>query len=297
MDWSTGKGKWLRIGAWALATTLIVLLLRAVDTSRLTAVMVQADERWLVLAVLSNLLIQPFAGLQWHALLPTGVSVARSRMIKLFSLTSVANNTTPALVGHATGALLIAAEPGVGKAASLSVLALDQLCVGLVKIGILMSAASLLPLPTWIHRGLGGLAIVVTALLVGAIVVASRTRHLDALRHPRRFALGLAFALCVKLSEAGAIFAVQHAFGLSVGPGGVLVVLAATSLASVVPIAPANIGAYEGATFAAYRSLGLSSEAALGIAVVQHVCQLLPAVGAGYVILSLPRFGRTKSPL
>ena len=55
------------------------------------------------------------------------------------------------------------------------------------------------------------------------------------------------FAICVKLAEAGAIFAVQHAFGLSLSAESVLVVLAATALGSVVPVAPANIGTYEAA--------------------------------------------------
>jgi uncharacterized membrane protein YbhN (UPF0104 family) len=285
--------RWIRIAAWIVATGLVVLLLLTVDVSRFGRVMTQADPRWLVAAVLSNLAIQPFGAMQWRALLPAGVFVTRRRMVTLFSLTSVANNTTPSLIGHATGALLLAAEPGVGKAASLSVLALDQLCVGIVKIGILLSAAALLPLPEWIHQGLAGLAIAVAALLVTAAVIASRTRHLDALRDPRRFTQGLAFAILVKLAEAGAILAVQQSFGLALDGRSVLLVLAATALGSVVPIAPANIGTYEAATYGAYRFLGLSAESALGIAVVQHVCQLLPEVGAGYLMLSLARFGRT----
>lgn len=290
--------RWLGIAAWIVATGLLVLLFHSVDTSRVFRVLEHADVRWLVAAVASNAAIQPFGAAQWRALLPSSVAIGRARVFRLFALTSVANNTTPSLVGHATGALLLAAEPGVGKAAALSALALDQVAVGIVKVGVLLTAALLLRLPGWMRDGLTGLAVVVGVMIVAAAIVARRTRYLDVLREPWRFAAALGFAVCVKLAEAGAIFAVQHAFALPLPAHAVVVVLAATALSSVVPIAPANIGTYEAASFAAYRYLGLAPEAALGIAVIQHVCQLLPAVGVGYVMLSIPRFSaRIPSPV
>ena len=286
---SERAARWARAGAWCVATALLVLLVRSVDPARALRVIEHTNGWWLVLAVLSNLSIQPFGALQWRALLPNGVSVSVRRMVRLFSLTSVANNTTPSLIGHATGALLLAGEPGIGKANALSVVALDQIAVGVVKIAVIGLAASLLPLPGWMAQGLIGLALLVGVMLIAAIVIASRTRYLDALRQPTRFLRGVAFAVCVKAAEAAAICCVQQAFGVDVTVQTVVVVLAASALGSVVPIAPANIGTYEAASFGAYRYLGFNAETALGIAVVQHVCQLLPAVGAGYVLLSLPK--------
>ena len=89
----------------------------------------------------------------------------------------------------------------------------------------------------------------------------------------------------------------QQAFGIDVSVRSVVVVLAASALGSVVPIAPANIGTYEAASYGAYRFLGFTPETALGIAVIQHLCQLLPAVGAGYVLLSVPKLGPRTPPL
>jgi len=282
----------VRIGAWLVATALIVVLWRTVNTRRLLAFVEGTDPLWLAAAVLSNLMIQPLGAMQWRSLLPRGVTVARRRMLRLYSLTSIANNTTPSIVGHATGTLLLAAEPEIGRDVALSVLALDQLAVGVVKVGIVLSASALLPLPAWMVRGLTGLALLVGALLLAAVIVARRTRFLAALRTPSRFFMGVGFAIGVKLAEASAITAVQLAFGMHPSIRTVLPVLAATALGSVIPVAPANIGTYEAAAYGAYRFLGLTPEAALGIAVVQHVCQLLPAVGAGYIMLSLPRIVR-----
>jgi len=287
--------RWVRVGAWFVATALIVLLVRAVDTGRALRVIERTNPWWLVLAVMSNVLIQPFGALQWRSLLPESIAVSFGRMFRLFSLTSIANNTTPSLIGHATGAMLLANEPSVGKVTALSVIALDQIAVGIAKIGVLGLAASLLPLPAWMKQGLAGLAAVVGVLLAVGLVIAARTRHLPVLRQPKRFSRGLVFAVAVKAAEAGAIFAVQHAFGLDVTAQTVVVVLAASALGSVVPIAPANIGTYEAASFGAYRYLGFDGERALGIAVVQHLCQLLPAVGVGYVVLSLPRLSARAS--
>jgi uncharacterized membrane protein YbhN (UPF0104 family) len=292
-----GQARWARIGAWLVATALIVLLVRTVDPRRALRVIEHTVGWWLVAAMLGNLLIQPFGALQWRTLLPRDVDVSFRRMLRLFSLTSVANNTTPSLIGHATGAVLLANEPGVGKAGALSVVALDQICVGVAKIVVIGGAAAMLPLPGWMKQGFAGLVLLVVVLLIVAIVVAARTRHLAVLREPRRVLLGIAFALCVKAAEAGAIAAVQTAFGLDVTPTLVMAVLAASALGSVVPIAPANIGTYEAASYGAYRFLGLNAEAALGIAVVQHVCQLLPAVGAGYAILSMPKLRPRTPPL
>ena len=93
----------LRIAAWLVATGLLVVLFHAVDRQRLLRVVEGTDPWLLALASLSNLTIQPFGALQWWSLLPDGAVASRRTMLRIFSLTSVANNTTPSLIGHATG--------------------------------------------------------------------------------------------------------------------------------------------------------------------------------------------------
>ena len=128
-------------------------------------------------------------------------------------------------------------EPEIGKAGALSVVALDQIAGRVVKVAVIGCAASLIGLPQWMERGLAGLGLAVAVMFVGAIVIAARTRHFGALREPSRFLRGIAFAACVKAAEACAILAVQRGFGLGVSVQSVMVVLAASALGSVVPIA------------------------------------------------------------
>ena len=167
----------MRVGAWVVATALIVLLVRTVDPARALRVVEHTNGWWLLAAVAVNLLIQPFGALQWRSLLPDGADVSFTRMLRLFSITSVANNTTPSLIGHATGALLLANEPEIGKTGALTVVALDQIAVGVVKVAVIGCAAALISLPKWMERGLAGLGLVVLVMFVSAIVIAARTRH------------------------------------------------------------------------------------------------------------------------
>ena len=51
--------------------------------------------------------------------------------------------------------------------------------------------------------------------------------------------------------------------------------LANVNLLTMIPVVPGNLGTYEAAVVIAYRSVGLSAEQALGIALVQHACYLV----------------------
>jgi len=97
----------------------------------------------------------------------------------------------------------------------------------------------------------------------------------------------------VKGVELVAIACVQWAYGVDVSAGGTLLVLATVVLATMLPIAPGNLGAYEGSVFLTYRYLGLSPEVALSLAIVQHVCFMIPAVGIGYLFISARALSRS----
>jgi hypothetical protein len=93
--------------------------------------------------------------------------------------------------------------------------------------------------------------------------------------------------------ELLAIAAVQQAFGVHIGAGGTLLVLAAVVLGTMLPLAPGNLGTYEASAFLAYRYLGVAPEQALTLAIVQHVCFMLPSVGIGYLFVSAHTLSRS----
>jgi uncharacterized membrane protein YbhN (UPF0104 family) len=135
------------------------------------------------------------------------------------------------------------------------------------------------------------------APLVGRVVsLAARwSRDLESLRRPWRFGLALICSAGSKAVEALAIVAVQHAFGLTFPFPTTVLVLAASILGTIAPVAPANLGVYEGAVVAAYRHAGVPAELALALAVVSHACLLLGTAAVGYVTFSVNRFAKARA--
>jgi uncharacterized membrane protein YbhN (UPF0104 family) len=127
-----------------------------------------------------------------------------------------------------------------------------------------------------------------------ALLVASRWASELAILKTWGRALGAwACVIAMKGAELLAIIAVQHAFGVSLPVSGSLLVLAAVLLGTMLPLAPGNLGTYEASAFLAYRYLGLSAEQALSLAIVQHICFFVPAVGYGYACISARTLSRS----
>jgi hypothetical protein len=216
-------------------------------------------------------------------------------MLGVVALTSAVLNTTPLLIGEATGVVLLVTRTRLDRAAALSVLAMDQLLVGIAKLCVLAAAASIAPLPPWMTRAVLGLLAGLLAL-GGALVVAA-WRHADVagglsrvlpprmanpvgmfaaslepLRAPARGLPALLIALLKKATEVCAILCVQRAFGVELSIGGGVLVLAVLNLATLLPVVPGNVGVFEAAVVFALTRLGVTPEQALGMAVVQHLC-------------------------
>lgn len=296
--------------AWLGATLLIVLVFRAAGWTRVVDIGSRIDSAWLVMAVCGNLAIQPFAAIQWRLLLPKDRRIRLRKMLSITALSSLAMNTAPALVGHASAVLLLARQPGMCHGTALSVLALDQLTEAIAKVAVVLLAILVLPVPDWMQHGAMGLGIGAAAFLLAMIVaahhhetlarrsdganprsfiafVARWSDRLETLRTPRRFLAALMACFGMKLVEGLAIIATQHALGVDLPASSAILILAAAGFGTMLPLAPGNLGTYEAAVFLAYRWLGVSAGDAVALAVVQHLAYLAASMGAGYAVLSL----------
>lgn len=309
------RRRWPILLAWLVATAVIVIAFRFVDWRQALREVSGANPWWLLLAIVLNGSILVIWAALWRTILPAGKEVSLRLLAEITSLTSMVLNTMPFLVGEASGMFLLARRAKLGNAAALSVLAVDQVLLGIAKICLLVLVALLVPLPDWMRKGLVGLSIAVAVMLAVLLVFAHRGRlaraapehprfgfvarlvvdwahGLEGLRSWRKFSGGLLLEFGKKTAEMAAIVAVQYAFGHPLPLGHSLLVLAALNLVTVLPVSPANLGVYEAAVFFSYRYLGLSAEQALGMALVQHLCYLLPLAGTGYVILTVQQLRR-----
>ena len=286
--------------AWRVLAVLALLglltaSLQRMDLARAWAEVSAVRVEWLVLAIVCYFAILPLWTVQWHLLAPTRVAPKLGDMFRVVTTTSTVLNTTPMLVGEATAVVLLVAHAGLDRAAAVSVLAMDQLLVGLAKLTVLGVAASWAPLPDWMTRAILGLVSGLSLLGVGLLVAAWRhadvTRWLSRfiplpvaravgafatalgpLRSPSRGGATFLLALLKKSMEVLAILCVQRAFGVSLPLGSAVLVLAALNLATLLPVIPGNVGVYEAVVVLVYTRLGLAPESALGMAVVQHLC-------------------------
>ena len=76
----------------------------------------------------------------------------------------------------------------------------------------------------------------------------------------------------------------ERSLGVALPVSTLPLVLAAVGFATMLSVAPANLGIFEAAAFTAYRWLGVPPAEAMALAVVQHACFLLAMVGPGYAL-------------
>jgi uncharacterized membrane protein YbhN (UPF0104 family) len=316
-----------RIGRPARAVLLLalfatfVLALRGLDATRALQALASVHAAWIGAAVVGFLAILPLWAWQWHLLAPPSPSQTFSGMLRVVVTTSGVLNTTPLLVGEATGVVLLMTLTGLERTAALSVLAMDQLLVGVAKLVVLATAALLAPLPDWMARAAIGLIVLVgalaTLLLLGASrglwrvgtrqegravgALAVRAAHmLDALpsalaplRSVRRGGGALVLALVKKAVEVAAMVCMQRAFGLDLPVGAAILALGMLNLSTLLPVVPGNIGVYEGAVVLAYSRYGVATEQAIGLAALQHLCYLLALAAPGVLWAGATRWSRT----
>lgn len=284
----------------AVATGCVMGLLRTFDTRAVPALVGRAKTGWLAAALLANFAVLPLLTEQWSRLLPARRTMRWSAMWECVVLAVAGMNTMPFGGGHALGVGLLATRGGLGLDGALSLLALEQLAEGFAKLAVLLLALAAAPLPGSLRQAAWILGVVLLAGSGAAIWLARRpatgapaggwrsrwAQHLEALGSARVLVGALALGLAMKLAQLGAIYAVERSLGVELPISTLALVLAAVSFATMLSVAPANLGIFEAAAFAAYRWLDVPPAEAMALAIVQHACFLVPMVGPGYALMA-----------
>lgn len=310
------KRLWAWIGGLALGTVFVVLALRGVDWGRAAAALERASPAWLLAAAAANFLMLPLGTWQWRWLLPRGRHVGFRTMFWIRSVTSTVANGGPFLGGYAATVHLLATRGGVGYEVGVSLKAVEQVAEGVAKLAVVAAAVAAAPLPPSFRAGVGVLVVAVPALAAGLLVGASRAgalrkrasagggrrgrilafaarvaEGLEVIRRPAALGSGVGLAVAQKIAEGAAIWAVAASLGIPLDLPGLLLVLAAVNLSTMISLTPANVGIYEGSAFLAYRFVGVDPATAVGVSVLQHVAYLVPMAGTGWLLLAVEGVG------
>jgi uncharacterized membrane protein YbhN (UPF0104 family) len=304
--------RWLLGVLWVALTIVLIVAARDLSWRRAMDEIGHTQVVWLMIAVAANLFILPLWAVEWRLLVPRTFSVPLNRMFEVVSVTASVLNSVPFFAGEASGVALLIGRGGLSRGAALSVLAMDQLLVGFAKIAVIAAAAVVVPIPGWLRAGI--LSLLAAMAVLSAVLLSlahqwaslrerllrtpSRIRalaarsiawgtHFDALRDSGVVWRLAALALAKKFAELLGILAVQMAFGWEPSAASALLVLASLSITTLLPVAPANLGVYEATVFATYRYLGYPPETAVGVAILQHLCFLIPALTTGYLMLTM----------
>jgi uncharacterized membrane protein YbhN (UPF0104 family) len=261
-------------------------------------------------AVLANASILLLVAWQWVILLPGAGWVRFPSMLWITAVTSTVSNGGPFMAGHAAGVHLLATRGEVGYATAVSVKALDQLTEGIAKLLLFAATIAMSPLSSELRWGVAGLLAgvsVLGVLLLGAAhrghllkdlaahwpgwpgrvleFLSRAAADLEALRRPHVYLFAVALGGGKKLAEGLGILAVLMALGVAVPAWGLLLVLSAVNFSTMASVTPANVGIYEASAVVAYGVVGLDTDLAVGIAVLQHIAYLVPMAGAGLLAL------------
>jgi uncharacterized membrane protein YbhN (UPF0104 family) len=308
---------WLMWGLWLALTAALLIAVGNLAWSAILQRLSHVQLVWVGAAVAANFAILPLWAAEWRLIVPAAFRVAYGRMFEIVAVTASVLNAVPFFAGEASAVGLLIARAGLTRSAAASVLALDQLLVAFAKLVTLAAAAFFVALPGWLRAGVVSLIVGFALLLVTLLVLAhswarlqrwfSRGtgrvrsliasvvawgRHLDALRQTRRAAPAIVLAILKKAAEIVAILATQVAFGLEPSIAAAILIVASLAVTTLLPVSPANLGVYEATVFAAYRYLEVPADAAMGLALVQHVCFLLPSILTGYGVATLAQLRR-----
>lgn len=299
----------LQVAGWVGATVLLWYLVRRADPGEVLSLARRLDWRWVLGAIAANAAILVSWTALWWTVSPRR---QRPRWLAMFEINSIASalmNTVPFMGGHAAAVVMLVKRGGLSQQGALSVMALDQLGEGLAKVTVFLLVGLLAPVPDWMRTGIVSVSTAVGLLLCGLLVAAHAHRdirgrassgvvgrvrryaaewasQMEALRDAGQAGQALVFAIGTKAAEVAGLLCVQAALGVHLSIGASLLVLAAIMIASMLPIAPGNIGTYEAGAFMAYRHLGVDDGTATVLAIAAHACFMLPSVGIGYAVLS-----------
>ena len=309
--------RWLRHLAAGIVTVACLALfarqLRGVD---LRAAFADFGWGWLVPGLAALAAGYALRIWRWSLMLRSaGARIAVRDCAAPFLGSIALNNVLPLRLGDAIRALVFPVAMGITRTVATGSLVVERLIdmmtlVAATAIGLL--AVRRVAIPSELERLalilalVGGVALLAGLLLSGPIgrrlldpsrrgrtAVANLLLALDAMLRPRLLAGITLVSLLIWAGEAGLYGFVLRGSGIAVSPATALLVMALTTLATLVPSAPGYVGSFHLAAFAAVTLVGGTAAEAGAYAIVVHLALWLPTTLAGALALWLrPRLFR-----
>lgn len=308
----------LRMMLAAAVTLFLAFSFAGAPWDEVGRAVMSASPLWLGLAILSNLMIYPPWVLQWQLLARPSVRLSAGSMFNVVALSAMGTAAMSSLVGAASAVVLLVARGGMTTLSAAMLMLMDQILVGLAKLTVLVLALMVAPIPTLAAQGgivlgvltLSGLVLLLLLAHFGPrtqqatghegvkawlwVNLTRLTQSLEVLRRPPLAFATLILALAKKATEIGAAYAIAMACGVEASPTLAILVVAAVSLTTAVPLVPGSLGVYSATVFAIYQFLGYPVPIALAAGILQHLVELAPPVFVGYGTIIMTRLSAKR---
>jgi len=305
----------------AISIACGLLVIRFVDLRQVTDLLASAALPLFALVVAATSLDIVLRAWRWRALVSPLVVVPLNRVLSYLLVGYLANNVLPGRAGELVRSHYLGDREGASR---LSIL-------GTILVERILDVVTLLALTTaaWWATGassqLAGLLIVGLvggALAVGAVIavvtlpggrrygpmltaripvrimtLAAKLRAgVAAAATPGALLASVILTLLAWAATSVAFAAAASAIGFKVSPGQVLLIAAATNLATAIPSAPGYVGTFEFAVVATAGAIGLATAPALAMGVLVHAAILLTTTLGGLTAMYFVTYrGRTSA--
>lgn len=312
-----GRRRAAHVVAWIAVAALLALFARQVDWHAAAAAARAADPRLLLLAAALNLLSLTCKGVRWWVFLRAVGVRSLALVLRATYAGASLNNLLVAQGGEGARVLLVSRGTGVSSARVLAALALERALDALTYLVLLVGAAWLLPLPHVITRWRGvagavlGVALVlVTALALrdapagdgGTVVRGGRVRAylrrfsagVGDIASPGRLAAAMLLSLAAWALQVSTYHVVARAAHSTLPLAGSVAALLAVGISFLIRATPGNVGVFQMVYALTAATFGVGEGAAVAIAVLIQLIQVVPVVVIGSVVTPLRSAGPTS---
>ena len=296
----------------AISVICLLLVVRSVDLNQVTGLLSRATWPLLggaIAATITDIVLRAF---RWRVLVAPLKIVPVTRVLVYLLVGYLANNVLPGRAGELVRSHYLGDREGASRTSVLGTVLVERILdvlsllflsamawwltgavpqlAGLLAIGVVGGVVALALLVTmvvlpgssrvlpWLGRQLPSIATSIGAKLRAGVAVAA---------HRKTLLVSLALTLGAWGATA-AVFAVAAAMvGLDISPAQVLLIAAATNLATAIPSAPGYLGTFEFAVVATAGAIGLATAPALAVGVLVHAVVLLTTTVGGLAALAL----------
>ncbi len=302
----------------AFSAAFVALSLRRVDLHEVWQTLYTSRWwPWYVLAPVIYCLGHVVRGVRCRIILRPHCSLSTLTATNIVVVGYAANNVLPARMGELVRAYVLSRRAKLSVSLSLAVTFLERLLDGLSITLLLLIAAAFTPLPDWGRRllwlgaalFLAGLAGVVLTMRARSFVIATSRRLMtplparirarlvsgiergisatDCLRDGAVAAKIFALSLGVWIVEGCMFLVILPAFGLTANPIWAWMALTVTNLGILFPSSPGYVGPFHYFCMRALMLFGVSSETALGYAIMAHALYYIPITIWGLSVLAV----------